>query len=85
MPYNLQSLLTIYVRMRQQGQAMASVVNQLQSAAQQLPWADRVRLNELITDWEGKYSSLIGQPLQATIAPDLSNSESSLIQSLFTL
>jgi transcription elongation factor Elf1 len=41
--------------MRQQGQAMDVVVNQLQSAAQQLPREERARLGELVTDWEDKY------------------------------
>ena len=56
MSYTIQNIFTAYVRMRQQGQTMDMVVNQLQSAAQQLPRDERQRLGELVNEWEAKHS-----------------------------
>ena len=55
MAYNLGSLFTLYIQMRQQGRIMDDVVSRLQDAAQQLPRDDRRRLGELVMEWEDKY------------------------------
>ena len=61
----VQSLLTLYIRMRRQGQAMDDVVNKLQDSAQQLSRDDRHQLGELVTEWEDKFGRYLQAPAAA--------------------
>jgi len=83
MSYPLQSLFMTYVRMRQQGQSMDVVVNQLQNAAQQLVRDDRIRLGELVNEWEDKYGK--APHLAPTVGQATGSSSSSAIRATQTI